>query len=50
MVSVLVIRSKVRGFKPGQGDDGFLKAIKSATRLRSEEKGILQHVKNLLGV
>jgi hypothetical protein len=37
MVSVLAIRPKVRGFKPGQGD-GSLRAIKSAAHLLSEVK------------
>jgi hypothetical protein len=34
ILSVLAIRLKVRGFKPGRGD-GFLRAIKSAAHLPS---------------
>jgi hypothetical protein len=37
LVIVLATGPKVRGFKPGQGD-AFLRAIKSAARLPSEEK------------
>jgi hypothetical protein len=37
MVSVLAIRPKIRGFKPGRGDD-FLREIKFVVCFRSEGK------------
>jgi hypothetical protein len=56
MVSVLTIGSKVRGFKPSQGD-GFLRAIKVRSKtffggkvnLEAPCRKTLRHVKKTLG-
>jgi hypothetical protein len=57
MGSVLAIRPKIRGFKPGQSDE-FIRTIKSAARLSSEGEvklsapclKILRRVKDPCGV